>query len=77
MTLACVYRSTRWFRCRCGTVCHPQEPRPRVMRAKPAGQWYRRCESQPPASSSSTRTEGSALSRLASTQPAEPAPVMM
>jgi len=31
----------------------------------------------PPASSSSTRTDGSSLSRFASTQPAEPAPTMM
>jgi hypothetical protein len=32
--------------------------------------------SEPPASSSSTRTFGSALSRLASTQPDEPAPTI-
>ncbi len=34
-------------------------------------------ESGRPASSTSTRVDGSALSRFASTQPAEPPPTMM
>ena len=77
MTLACVKRSTRFFRCFCGTVCQPHEPMPLVIFAKPAGMWNNGCQSEPPASSSSTLTAGSALSRLASTQPADPPPVMM
>src|ERR1700674_1440039 len=39
--------------------------------------WISGLRSRGPASSSKTRAEGSALSRLASTQPAEPAPTMM
>ena len=61
----------------CGTVDQPQEAMPLVIFAKPAGQWKNGCQSEPPASSNSTLTAGSALSRLASTQPAEPPPVMM
>src|SRR5665213_1749319 len=38
--------------------------------------WIHGSVSLPPASSSRTRLLGSALSRLASTQPAEPAPTM-
>ena len=63
--------------CFCGTVDHPQEPMPLVIFAKPAGMWKNGCLSEPPASSSSTFTDGSALNRFASTQPAEPPPVMM
>ena len=41
-----------------------------------AGVWMNGESSGPPASSSRTRTVGSAESRLASTQPAEPAPTI-
>jgi hypothetical protein len=41
------------------------------------GTWNQIQLSRPPASSSSTFVAGSALSRLASTQPAEPAPTTM
>jgi hypothetical protein len=44
---------------------------------QPSGMWIMGSRSQPPASSSSTEHPGSALSRLASTQPADPAPTMM
>src|SRR4029450_5828800 len=40
------------------------------------GTWIRGCVSRPPASSTSARIDGSAVSRYASTQPAEPAPTM-
>ena len=39
MTLACVYQSTRPFRCFCGTVDQPQLAMPLVILAKPAGMW--------------------------------------
>jgi len=42
----------------------------------PAGIGIQKYLSSPPASISSTETFGSAVSRLASTQPAEPAPTM-
>jgi hypothetical protein len=45
--------------------------------ASPAGMWMKGCQSRGPASSSSTLRRGSAERRLASTQPAEPAPMMM
>ena len=45
--------------------------------ARPAGMWMKGCQSRGPASSSRTLRAGSAESRLASTQPAEPAPMMM
>ena len=77
MTLAWVKRITRSFMCFCGTVLQPQEPMPLVIFAKPAGQWKNGCQSEPPASMSRTLTDGSALKRLANTQPAEPPPVMM
>jgi hypothetical protein len=48
-----------------------------TSRANPAGMWMNGLRSRGPASSSSTRQRGSALSRLASTQPADPAPTMM
>src|SRR3954452_7495207 len=41
---------------------------------KPRGMWIQRLVSWPPASSSTTRTLGSSVSRAASAQPAEPAP---
>src|SRR5437868_116030 len=44
---------------------------------KPAGIWISGFQSRPPASIRSTRVLGSSVSRLASTQPAEPAPMMM
>ena len=40
------------------------------------GTWTSGLRASPPASRSSTEVSGSALSRLASTQPAEPAPTM-
>ena len=44
---------------------------------KPAGMWISGFQSRPPASISNTFVPGSSVSRLASTQPAEPAPMMM
>src|ERR1043165_7820615 len=44
---------------------------------KPAGMWISGFQSRPPASIRSTRVLGSSVSRLARTQPAEPAPIMM
>ena len=49
----------------------------KMLRKNPAGMWIHGLRSCPPASSSSTRVFGFALRRLASTQPAEPAPTMM
>jgi len=46
-------------------------------RGQPSGILIHGSRSQPPASSSSTRLPLSSLSRLASAQPAEPAPTMM
>ena len=43
---------------------------------KPAGMWMKGLRSGGPASSTQTVTEGSALSRLASTEPAAPEPTM-
>lgn len=43
----------------------------------PAGIFTRMLVSLPPASTRQTLTDGSALSRLATTQPAEPAPTTM
>ncbi len=43
----------------------------------PAGTWISGFQSLPPASINRTVTAGSSLSRLASTQPADPAPMMM
>ncbi|MCY1308082.1 hypothetical protein D9M70_580650 [compost metagenome] len=77
MTLAWVYRSTLPFMCFCGTVSQPQLATPLVILAKPAGMWNSGFQSPPPASSSRTRTDGSSERRLARTQPAGPAPVMM
>jgi hypothetical protein len=48
----------------------------RNNRGQPSGMWIQGLRSQPPASSSSTLTEGSSVSRSASTQPADPAPTM-
>ena len=45
--------------------------------AQPAGTWSRGERLVPPASSKHTRISGLTLKRLASTQPAEPAPTMM
>src|ERR1700733_3090906 len=45
-----------------------------MLRKKPAGMWIQRSRSLPPASSSRTVVLPSAVRRLASTQPAEPAP---
>jgi hypothetical protein len=41
-----------------------------------AGMWMKSAVSGGPASTSRTRTSGSSLRRLASTQPAEPAPTI-
>jgi hypothetical protein len=43
----------------------------------PAGIWISGFQSRPPASTSKTLVPGSSVNRLASTQPAEPAPTMM
>ena len=75
-TFACVYDSTRPFRCFCGTVDQPHDAMPFVIRAKPAGTWRSGCRSGPPASSSVTVTSGSSESRAAMTHPAGPAPAM-
>ncbi len=48
-----------------------------IVLVKPAGIWIQMLLSLPPASSSRTVVFGSSVSRLASTQPAEPAPTMM
>ena len=48
-----------------------------IIFQKPTGTWMSGLESRPPASSSSTLLPASALRRLASTQPAEPAPTTM
>jgi len=42
----------------------------------PAGMWISGFQSRPPASINTTRVAGSSLSRLASTQPADPAPTI-
>ncbi len=43
---------------------------------KPTGTWISGFQSRPPASIRMTRTDGSSVSRLARTQPAEPAPTI-
>src|SRR6476646_5173969 len=48
-----------------------------MLRKKPAGMWIHGSRSLPPASSNSTLVLPSAVRRLASTQPAEPAPTTM
>jgi hypothetical protein len=53
-------------------ACRPRSSTPLISGTRSSG-----FQSRPPASSSSTRVPGSAESRLASTQPAEPAPTMM
>jgi hypothetical protein len=45
--------------------------------AKPAGIWMNLSLSRGPASSTTTDADGSALSRLATTDPAEPVPTTM
>ena len=77
MTLACVYQMTRPLRCFCGTVLQPQLATPLVIFAKPAGMAKSGFQSPPPASSSRTLVDGSALKRFARTQPAGPPPTMM
>jgi hypothetical protein len=42
----------------------------------PSGMRIRNLSAPPPASSSSTRTDGSSVSRAANTQPADPAPTI-
>ncbi len=65
----------------CGSVQKPQlcglAFSGEISSAMPAGIWIIMLVSLPPASISSTRVAGSADSRLASTQPALPAPTMM
>ena len=72
--------SLRSFRCFCGTVQKPQSYglglSGGMMLPMPAGMLISIELSRPPASSSSTRVRGSADSRLASTQPALPAPTI-
>ncbi len=48
-----------------------------AISARPAGTWIRMFLSAGPASISATDTEGSSLSRAASTQPPEPPPTTM
>ena len=43
---------------------------------KPAGIWMNGCQSRGPASSTATVVPGSSLNRLASTEPADPAPTI-
>jgi hypothetical protein len=50
---------------------------PRQIWRQPSGIFMKKLLSLPPASSTSTVTAGSSVNRLASTQPAEPAPTMM
>ena len=68
----------RWSRNGSGSDSKNQLKRGMFMGIDRAvGIWTRMWRSEPPASSSSTRTSGSWLSWSASTQPAEPAPTMM
>jgi len=73
------HHSLRFCRCGSGSVQNPQldSPLSLISWPTPAGMRTSRPSFLPPASSSSTRRLGSALSRLASTQPADPAPMMM
>ena len=48
-----------------------------TIATQPDGQWIKGLVSRPPASSRHTVTSGSSLSRAASAQPAEPAPITM
>ena len=70
--------SRRLFRVGSGSDMNFQLVRSSAMALKAsAGMMMSKRLSLPPASSRSTLTDGSALSRLASTQPAEPAPMTM
>jgi hypothetical protein len=73
----CGYHIARLFSCFCGTVSKPQLTAGLVSLVKPTGMWIRGDQSRPPASSSRTLVAGFALSRLATTQPAAPAPTTM
>ena len=63
--------------CFCGTVDQPQLAMPLVILAKPAGMWNSGCQSRAAGLEQQHLDVGSSLSRLASTQPAGPAPAMM
>src|SRR5213593_4633145 len=60
-----------------GTVENPQLTSGGVSLVNPTGMWMSGFQSRPPASSSSTSLDGSALSRLATTAPAAPDPTTM
>ena len=55
--------------------CQVQDGSTSVL-MKPAGMWIQGLRSGGPASSTQTVTPGSSVSRLASTEPAAPAPTM-
>jgi hypothetical protein len=75
--LPCGYQIERSSRFLCGTVKKRQlTPGPNSLPIPP-GIWIMGFQSRLPASSSKTFTSGSSDKRLASTQPAEPAPTMM
>ena len=48
-----------------------------IIFQNPTGMWINGLQSRPPASSSNTELAASRLSRLATTQPADPAPTTM
>src|SRR5437762_7992738 len=60
-----------------GTVENPQLTSGVVSLVNPTGMWMSGFQSRPPASSSSTSLDGSALSLLATTAPAAPDPTTM
>ena len=60
-----------------GTVENPQLTSGVVSLVNPTGMWMSGFQSRPPASSSSTSLDGSALNRLATTAPAAPDPTTM
>jgi hypothetical protein len=73
------HHSRRPSRCGSGSVQKPQlkGPLALIRLPTPAGMWMRVDLSGPPASSSSTLCAPSSVNRLASTHPAEPAPMTM
>jgi hypothetical protein len=77
ITLPRAHSTRRPARFGSGSVKYIQSCR-RLVRILPqaSGMWIHGSRSQPPASSTSTLVSQSAVSRLASTQPAEPAPMM-
>ena len=68
--------SERWSQNGSGSVAKSQSSFVWNCLEKAAGILMLGLRSLPPASSRSTRTPGSSVSRLASTQPAEPAPTI-